>query len=67
MGTFLVDGTYAGTWRIMRDGPRATITIAPFEPIAATERRALEDEAVRLLAFTTEGADPEIVILAATS
>jgi len=67
MGTILVDGMYAGTWRTIRDGRRATMTIAPFEPIAATDRRALEDEAVRLLAFTAEGADPEIVVLAAAS
>ena len=45
---------------------RATLTIAPFEPIAASERAALEDEAMRLLAFAANGADPEIVVLAAT-
>jgi hypothetical protein len=66
-GTLLIDGMFGGEWRITRDGQRATITIAPFEPIAGTERRAVEDEAVRLLAFSAEGADPEIVILAATS
>ena len=57
---------FGGEWRIDRDGHRATITIAPFEPIGATERTALEDEAMRLLAFIANGADPEIVVVAAT-
>ena len=65
-GTVLLDGMFGGEWRIDRDGGRATLTIAPFEPIAATERSALEDEAMRLLGFTANGADPEIVVLAAT-
>ena len=58
---------FGGEWRIDRDGHRATITIAPFEPIGATERTALEDEAMRLLAFIANGADPEIVVLAAAT
>jgi hypothetical protein len=58
---------FGGEWRIDRDGQRATLTIAPFEPITATERTALDDEAVRLLAFIGDGADPAIVVLAATS
>ncbi len=33
-GTVLLDGMFGGEWRIDRDGHRATITIAPFEPIA---------------------------------
>ena len=33
-GTVLLDGMFGGEWRIDRDGHRATLTIAPFEPIA---------------------------------
>jgi hypothetical protein len=65
-GTILLDGMFAGEWRIDRDGRRATLTIAPFEPIAATERVALEEEAMRLLGFIANGAEPEIVVLATT-
>jgi hypothetical protein len=64
-GTVLLDGMFGGEWRIVRDGHRATITIAPFERIAASERTALEDEAARLAAFIANGADPEVVVLAA--
>jgi hypothetical protein len=35
------------------------------ERIAASERTALEDEAARLAAFIANGADPEVVVLAA--
>jgi DNA glycosylase AlkZ-like len=65
-GTVLLDGMFGGEWRIDRAGSRTTLTIAPFEPMAVTERTALEDEAMRLLAFTANGADAEIVVLAAT-
>jgi hypothetical protein len=65
-GTVLLDGMFAGEWRVDRAGHRATLRIAPFEPMTATERTALEDEAMRLLAFTANGADPEIVVLATT-
>ena len=47
MRTFLVDGFVAGTWRI--DG--ATLTVRPLRPLAARDRRAVMDEAERLLAF----------------
>ena len=47
MRTFLVDGFVAGTWRI--DG--ATLTVSPLRALAARDRRAVTDEAERLLAF----------------
>ena len=43
------------------------MTVAPFEPIAGSERTALEDEAARLLAFAAPDADPDIVVRAPTS
>ena len=45
--TFLVDGAVAGTWR--HEGGR--IALDPFRRLSAAERRALDAEAERLLAF----------------
>jgi hypothetical protein len=45
--TFLLDGAVAGTWR-HEDG---RIAIDPFRRLAASERRALDEEAERLLVF----------------
>lgn len=45
--TFLVDGRVAGTWRY-EDG---RVQLEPFEAIAMTTRRELDDEAERLAAF----------------
>ena len=33
-GTFLVDGMFAGTWHITRDGATARLTIDPFETVS---------------------------------
>jgi hypothetical protein len=65
MGSFLIDGTFAGTWRIARSGAAATLTIDPFEPIAPAERIALQEEAARLLEFT-DGGGGQIVLRAPT-
>jgi hypothetical protein len=45
--TFLVDGFVAGLWSV-EDG---RVRVAPFAPLARTERTAVEDEAGRLEAF----------------
>jgi hypothetical protein len=45
--TFLVDGVVAGTWKYI-DG---RVAIEPFEPLARSTRRALDDEAERLATF----------------
>ena len=45
--TFLIDGAVAGTWR--HDGTR--VVLEPFEDLAATTRRELDDEAERLAAW----------------
>jgi hypothetical protein len=62
MGTVLLDGFYAGTWRIARSAGRATLTIRPFEPVAPADAAALADEGGRLVAFTTDGLAADIVI-----
>jgi hypothetical protein len=49
--TFLVDGAVAGTWRVERAGPRATLRLEPFEPLPRGSRSALREEAERLVRF----------------
>jgi hypothetical protein len=51
--TFLVDGFVAGTWRMTA----GTLHVQPFRPLPARARRAVMEEAERLLAFagTPEG------------
>ena len=47
----LVDGQLAGVWRHERKGKRLLVGIEPFARVAATARRAAEEEAERLAAF----------------
>jgi hypothetical protein len=60
MGTFLVDGFTAGTWRIVAEAGRAMLTIEPWEPLAPADRAAVEVEGVGLLAFAFPGQAFEI-------
>ena len=62
MGTILVDGVLAGTWRIRRAGDRATLTIRPFEPVRPADEAALADEGARLVAFATDGLAADVVV-----
>ena len=50
-GSFLVDGFVGGFWKAERDGAAAVVKILPFAPIDAAARRALAEEAERLLRF----------------
>ncbi|WP_055600473.1 winged helix DNA-binding domain-containing protein [Streptomyces aureus] len=45
--TFLVDGRVRGTWSLVA----GTLRLAPFGPLRATDRAALEEEAHRLVPF----------------
>lgn len=47
MRTFLVDGFVAGAWRLTGQ----SLEVEPFEPLRPAVRRAVEQEAERLLAF----------------
>jgi hypothetical protein len=49
--SFLVDGFVAGLWAPDRTGVTATITLTPFATLGRAERRALADEAERLIRF----------------
>jgi len=60
MGTFLVDGFTAGTWRIRREAGRATLTITPWETVAAADRAAVETESYGLLGFAADGMEADI-------
>ncbi|MDQ3858822.1 MAG: winged helix DNA-binding domain-containing protein [Actinomycetota bacterium] len=51
LATFLVDGAVAGAWRIERSARKATLTLEPFEPLPAPARRAVREEAERLVRF----------------
>jgi hypothetical protein len=47
VGTFIVDGSVAGTWRY----ESGEVLVQPFGRQAARTRRELEEEAARLTAF----------------
>jgi hypothetical protein len=51
VGTFLVDGSVAGSWRTERSGDRATLIYTPFERLPAAADRELRDEAAGLVRF----------------
>ncbi len=60
-GTFLVDGFVAGTWRLTqaRNPATATVTVAPFSPLAGNDEAAIAEEGARLLAFAAPDGAPE--------
>jgi len=66
-GTFLVDGMFAGEWRIATGDGRATLAIEPFEAIVPADLQALTEEGERLLGFAAAGMEPRIVVLTPTS
>ena len=49
--SFLVDGFVAGLWAPDRTGVEAAITLTPFAAVGRADRRALVDEAERLIRF----------------
>jgi len=61
-GTILLDGMFAGEWRITADGGRATLEVEPFETIQATELPAVHEEGARLLDFAAAGTEARIVV-----
>jgi hypothetical protein len=54
-GTVLLDGFVAGTWKIARDKRAATVALEPFTRWSKAERLGVEEEALRLLAFASDG------------
>ncbi len=49
--TFLVDGVASGVWKVLRVKAKATLQIEPFDTPSAKVKKALGDEASRLLRF----------------
>jgi len=62
---FLVDGFVAGAWEIRREGGAATLHVQPFVRLAASDRRAVEEEGARLLAFAAAEVETHDVVMAA--
>jgi hypothetical protein len=54
--TILVDGMVRGMWKMDRRRGAATLLISPFEPLARSDRAALEKEAMALLRFAAPDA-----------
>ena len=66
-GTVLLDGMFAGEWRIATDSGRATLEIEPFATIPAADLPGLHDEGARLLAFAAAATAGRIVVKPPTS
>ena len=64
LGTILIDGFIAGTWKIARQQGAATLHVTPFAPLAPPDLVALGEEGARLLAFAAPGEAHEIAFAA---
>jgi winged helix DNA-binding protein len=68
VGGLLVDGFFAGTWRVIRKGGRATMEIQTFERLAAGDREVVDEEGRLLLAFVApESRDRDVRVAAGLS
>ncbi len=68
VGGLLVDGFFAGTWRVLRERTAASLEIQTFERLAGADRAAVEDEGLRLLEFLVPGsADRDVRVAASLS
>lgn len=61
VGTFLVDGSVAGSWRTERSGNRANLSYTPFERLASAAERELRVEAAALVRFVESDATKHTV------
>jgi hypothetical protein len=62
----LVDGFFAGTWRIERRRTAATMYVEPFVRVSKKDSVLLTEEAARLHAFLAPDASPEVRLLPPT-
>jgi hypothetical protein len=62
LGTVLVAGFAAATWRVDTGKGRATLTVTPLTAITARDRRSVAAEGARLLAFLEPDAEGEVVV-----
>jgi hypothetical protein len=61
VGTILIDGSVAGSWRVERAGDKAVLRYTPFERLAAAADRELRDEAAGLVRFVEPEASSYII------
>jgi hypothetical protein len=64
LGTVLLDGFVAGTWKIVRGRGTAALHVEPFAPLSGPDRAAVEEEGAGLLAFAAADARAHAVHLA---
>jgi hypothetical protein len=64
VGTILVDGSVAGSWRAEASGGKAVLRYTVFERIPPAAERELREEATALIAFVEPGASSHEVIRA---
>lgn len=62
VGTILVDGSVAASWRVERSGQKAVLAYTLFAPIPAGAVRELRDEAAALLRFVEPEAASHAVV-----
>jgi hypothetical protein len=64
MGTFLVDGVFAGQWRrqLSPDRQTATLSVQAYGPLSAAQRTEIRREGRALLGFLASGAVPDVQI-----
>jgi hypothetical protein len=55
-GTVLIDGLWQATWKIVRAGDSAILTVEPFTRLTAPQAAELTEEGTRLLGFAAAGA-----------
>ncbi|PJJ73496.1 winged helix DNA-binding protein [Diaminobutyricimonas aerilata] len=55
--TVLVDGRVVALWKLERGADRTVLTVDPLEPLAASTRHEIRDEAERMLAFAAADAE----------
>jgi len=63
MGPLLVDGMFAGTWRILRPPDAVTVRVKPFARLRRGDRDELTEEGRRLLAFLAGDLPAEVRVL----
>jgi hypothetical protein len=66
LGTFLVDGFVAGTWKVERKKTEATLQLTPFGKLTKAVTSELEAEGTRLLGFIEPDAAKAVVRTLAT-
>ncbi len=54
--SLLVDGFVSATWKIIRQAGRAALVIEAFKPLKKSDREAVGEEGMRLLAFAASDA-----------